>query len=170
MCIRCMHAWWCKQAIHWWNQKTESRYFINKIHNFIYLRLHSSTLFCFHVRRGRSWFRTSKAFVFCTANVLQLWPWLCVLVQALERSTSNSDHVHPSFQPRRLSSPASCSSSLASRSAYSDHLSHRSPWRMALQQPRLPSSWLIGKLEGQTISSPSTSFLSKDKYTSYIRI
>jgi hypothetical protein len=35
-------------------QQAKSRYFINKIHNFIYLRLHSSTPFCFHVRQGGS--------------------------------------------------------------------------------------------------------------------
>jgi hypothetical protein len=121
-------------------QQAKSRYFINKIYNFIYLGLHSSTLFCFHVRRGGSRFRTSEASGFYTANVLRLRPRLCVLVQALERSTSNSDHVRPSFQPRRPSSPASCSSSLASRSAYSNHLSHRSPQRTELQQPPLLSS------------------------------
>jgi hypothetical protein len=35
-------------------QQAKSIYFINKIHNFIYLRLHSSAPFCFHVRRGGS--------------------------------------------------------------------------------------------------------------------
>jgi hypothetical protein len=96
-------------------QQDKSRYFINKIYNFIYLRLHSSTPFCFHVRRGGSRIvHATPAPPPRAVNSVRLRHDSAHLEPLAFARPTCSDYVCPSTQPRRLSSPASCSSSLAS--------------------------------------------------------
>jgi hypothetical protein len=103
-------------------QQAKSRYFINKIHNFIYLRLHSSTPFCFHVRRGGSRIvHATPAPPPRAVDSVRLRydsthpePLAFARPMCSDHVRPSSDHVRPGNQPRRLSSPASRSSSLAS--------------------------------------------------------